>query len=258
MKSFSTENYVSTQELESIVGTAGICRWQDTEPCWQERVEKAVAPDTEIHCTVYPNTQEELAAVIAWAQQNRCAVLPCGSGSKLDWGGLVKFDSDPPQPPLTRGEQDVVKVGLFKGDLGGSRLDEKRHLLSVPLLNSHQSDEVNPTVQDLPASDEIAASPEVRAAQLSPRESPSYPLRLHPNNKIESTVNTQPFSFSTRPSTVNSQQSTVNNSEGVQPELILTSLLLRSEYAFHTHSSHAQRHHSHAENCHRLQLLIDN
>ncbi|MEG4120238.1 FAD-binding oxidoreductase [Microcoleus sp. N9_B4] len=120
MKSFSTENYVSTQELESIVGTAGICRWQDTEPCWQERVEKAVAPDTEIHCTVYPNTQEELAAVIAWAQQNRCAVLPCGSGSKLDWGGLVKFDSDPPQPPLTRGEQDVVKVGLFKGDLGGS------------------------------------------------------------------------------------------------------------------------------------------
>ncbi|MEG4861011.1 FAD-binding oxidoreductase [Microcoleus sp. K1-B6] len=119
MKSFSTENYVSIQELESIVGAAGICRWQDTEPSWQERVEKAVAPDTKIDCTVYPNTQEELAAVIAWAQQHRCAVLPCGSGSKLDWGGLVKFDSDPPQPPLTRGEQDVVKVGLFKGDLGG-------------------------------------------------------------------------------------------------------------------------------------------
>ncbi|WP_041622350.1 FAD-binding oxidoreductase [Oscillatoria nigro-viridis] len=90
MKSFSTENYVSTQELESIVGTAGICRWQDTEPFWQERVEKAVAPDTKIDCTVYPNTQEELAAVIVWAQQNRCALLPCGSGSKLDWGGLVK------------------------------------------------------------------------------------------------------------------------------------------------------------------------
>ncbi|MEP6515835.1 FAD-binding oxidoreductase [Microcoleus vaginatus] len=117
MKSFSTENYVSIQELESIVGAAGICRWQDTEPCWQERVEKAVVPGTKIDCTVYPNTQEELAAVIAWAGQNRCAVLPCGSGSKLDWGGLVKLDSDPPQPPLTRGEQDVVKVGLLKGDL---------------------------------------------------------------------------------------------------------------------------------------------
>ncbi|NQE32576.1 putative FAD-linked oxidoreductase [Microcoleus sp. IPMA8] len=90
MKSFSTENYVSTQELESIVGTAGISLPQYTEVFWQERVEKAVAPGTKIDCTVYPNTQEELAAVIAWAGQNRCAVLPCGSGSKLDWGGLVK------------------------------------------------------------------------------------------------------------------------------------------------------------------------
>jgi glycolate oxidase FAD binding subunit len=120
MKVFSTEDYVSTQELESIVGPSGICRWQDTEPFWQERIEKAIAPGTKIDCTVYPNTQEELAALIAWARQNRCAVLPCGSGSKLNWGGLVKFDSDPPQPPLIRGEQDVVKVPLFKGDLGGS------------------------------------------------------------------------------------------------------------------------------------------
>ena len=97
MKSFSTENYVSTQELESIVGTAGIRLRQYTEVFWQERVEKAVAPGTKIDCTVYPNTQEEMAAVIAWAGQNRCAVLPCGSGSKLDWGGLVKLD--PANPP---------------------------------------------------------------------------------------------------------------------------------------------------------------
>jgi glycolate oxidase FAD binding subunit len=125
MKNFYPEDYVSTQELESIVGLSGICRWQDTEPFWQERIEKAIAPGTKIDCTVYPNTQEELAALIAWAGQNRCAVLPCGSGSKLDWGGLVKLDSPGEwagtgTPPLQRGEQDVVKVPLFKGDLGGS------------------------------------------------------------------------------------------------------------------------------------------
>ncbi len=90
MKSFSTENYISTQELESIVGTSGICLWQEAETVWHERVKKAVAPGTKIACTVYPNTQEELAAVIAWAGRNRWGVLPCGSGSKLDWGGLVK------------------------------------------------------------------------------------------------------------------------------------------------------------------------
>ncbi|MCC3500101.1 MAG: FAD-binding oxidoreductase [Microcoleus sp. PH2017_15_JOR_U_A] len=120
MKNISAENYVSTQELEGIVGTAGICLRQDIEAFWQERVEKAVAPGTSIACTVYPHTQEELAAVIACAGRNRWALLPTGSGSKLDWGGLVQLDSDPPQPPLTRGEQDVVKVPLFKGDLGGS------------------------------------------------------------------------------------------------------------------------------------------
>jgi glycolate oxidase FAD binding subunit len=97
MKSFSTENYVSTQELESIVGTAGICLRQYTEVFWQERVEKAVVPGTKIDCTVYPNTQEELAAVIEAARNNRWGVLPAGSGSKLDWGGLVKLD--PANPP---------------------------------------------------------------------------------------------------------------------------------------------------------------
>ncbi|MEG4171628.1 MULTISPECIES: FAD-binding oxidoreductase [unclassified Microcoleus] len=121
MKSFSTENYVSIQELESIVGAAGICRWQDTELFWQERVEKAVAPDTKIDGIVYPNTQEELAAVIAWAGQHRCAVLPCGSGSKLDWGGLVKLDPpNPPyqgglsEPPFLRGAGGLVAVSTSR------------------------------------------------------------------------------------------------------------------------------------------------
>jgi outer membrane protein insertion porin family len=79
------------------------------------------------------------------------------------------------------------------------------------LIENGATSQVSPTVRDLPASDELAASKEVRAAQLSPRESPSYPFRLHHNNKIESTVNTQPLSFSTpsQHSTVNTQQSLV-------------------------------------------------
>ncbi|MEG4281227.1 BamA/TamA family outer membrane protein [Microcoleus sp. MON1_C1] len=86
---------------------------------------------------------------------------------------LFVAKSRSPLTPLNKGgTRNMLKVPLIKGDLGGSRLDDKRHLLSVPVLNSHQSDEVNPTVQDLPASDELAASAgEVRAAQLSPRES---------------------------------------------------------------------------------------
>jgi len=39
-------------------------------------------------CIVYPNTQAELAEVIACAHHN-WSILPCGSGSKLTWGGLA-------------------------------------------------------------------------------------------------------------------------------------------------------------------------
>jgi len=108
------------------------------------------------------------------------------------------------------------------------------------LIENGATSQVSPTLRDLPASDELAASKEVRVAQLSPRESPSYRFRLHDNNKIESTVNTQPLSFSTpsQQSTINSQQSlvishqslvishqsTVNSQQStviaVQPELI--------------------------------------
>ncbi|WP_341739383.1 FAD-binding oxidoreductase [Microcoleus sp. CAWBG640] len=94
MKSVYTVNLAQIQELESIVDAASVSSWQDTEAFWQERLEIAVSPDTHIDCIVYPNTQEELAAVIAWAGQNSYAVLPCGGGSKLDWGGLVKLDSN--------------------------------------------------------------------------------------------------------------------------------------------------------------------
>ncbi|WP_333460366.1 BamA/TamA family outer membrane protein [Microcoleus sp. F10-B2] len=90
--------------------------------------------------------------------------------------------------PTKGGTRNMLKVPLIKGDLGGSRLDDKRHLLSVPVLNSHQSDEVSPTVQDLPASDELATSPEVRATQLSPRESPS--LKSSHNKDFTSVLKT--------------------------------------------------------------------
>ncbi|MEG3860097.1 BamA/TamA family outer membrane protein, partial [Microcoleus sp. herbarium12] len=72
------------------------------------------------------------------------------------------------------GTTDILKVPRIQGDLGGSRLDNQRHLLSVPVLNSHQSDEVSLTAEDLPKSDELAG-----AAQLSGREAPSVKSDRH-------------------------------------------------------------------------------
>ncbi|MEG4633104.1 BamA/TamA family outer membrane protein [Microcoleus sp. AR_TQ3_B6] len=83
------------------------------------------------------------------------------------------------------------------------------------LIENGATSQVSPTVRDLSASDDLAASKEVRGAQLFPRESPSYRFRLHHNNKIESTVNTQPLSFSTpsQHSTLNTQHSTTVNTQ---------------------------------------------
>ncbi|MGB7894908.1 MAG: hypothetical protein WCF82_23820, partial [Microcoleus sp.] len=56
---------------------------------------------------------------------------------------LFVAKSRSPLTPLNKGgTRNMLKVHLIKGDLGGSRLDDKRNLLSVPVLNSHQSDEV--------------------------------------------------------------------------------------------------------------------
>lgn len=78
------------QSLTNILKPDAIRNKEDIELPKQKRIEQAVTSDTIPTCIVYPNTQEELAQVIASAQQNRWRVLPCGSGTKLDWGGQAK------------------------------------------------------------------------------------------------------------------------------------------------------------------------
>ncbi len=76
-------------QLEPIVSPAGICDWENIDVIRQKRILQALAPQTTPSCIVYPNTKAELAQVIACAHRNKWRVLPCGSGSKLSWGGLA-------------------------------------------------------------------------------------------------------------------------------------------------------------------------
>ena len=138
--------------------------------------------------------------------------------------GTAEIDRRDACPTRVQTEDEVSLTSgtiLKNGQDAGSTRDELfcgTGILPVhkKLIENGATSQVSPTVRDLPASDELAASKEVRAAQLSPSESPSYRFRLYDNNKIESTANTQPLSFST-PSqhlTLNSQQSTINNHSG--------------------------------------------
>ncbi|MBD2293028.1 FAD-binding oxidoreductase [Anabaena sphaerica FACHB-251] len=77
--------------IASIINTENaVLPWQKLEPSQQQRIQPAMDTKSHPSCIVYPHSQAELAAVMATANRNKWRVLPCGSGSKLNWGGLSK------------------------------------------------------------------------------------------------------------------------------------------------------------------------
>ncbi|MBD2507063.1 FAD-binding oxidoreductase [Nostoc muscorum FACHB-395] len=82
---------VCATDFASIIGEENaVCLWENIEIGQQKRIQQAVTSGKSPTCIVYPRTQQQLAAVIAKAHSHNWRVLPCGSGSKLSWGGLVK------------------------------------------------------------------------------------------------------------------------------------------------------------------------
>ncbi|OKH18825.1 FAD-binding oxidoreductase [Hydrococcus rivularis NIES-593] len=75
--------YEIANKLETIA-------WEKVEPIWQKKIQGAIAIQTPPSCLSFPKNQESLSEIIKFASEKRFSVLPCGSGSKLRWGGLVK------------------------------------------------------------------------------------------------------------------------------------------------------------------------
>ncbi|NEQ77766.1 MAG: FAD-binding oxidoreductase [Okeania sp. SIO2C9] len=88
----SQENKFNIQELETIVGKDNISLWQDIDQTKKQQISQAIAPETTINCIVYPETQAQLSTIVTCCAKNNWAILPCGSGSKVHWGGLMKVD----------------------------------------------------------------------------------------------------------------------------------------------------------------------
>lgn len=75
-------------QLASIVGSEiDVCDWENLDVNRQKSILLS-SVDTPSG-VVYPRTPEQLAQVMAAAHRQRWRVLPCGSGSKLGWGGLA-------------------------------------------------------------------------------------------------------------------------------------------------------------------------
>lgn len=86
--------------LDSLEKTnAEVIPWEKLTPSWQTKLQGAIAPrarhfviasNTPVSHLISPRSEADLGQVMEIAQQHQLKVIPCGSGSKLDWGGLVK------------------------------------------------------------------------------------------------------------------------------------------------------------------------
>lgn len=90
MNAISSTNPKNQQELEKILGVGNVQPWDEIESVRQQQIFQCLAPETPIQGLIYPQTQQQLAEVIAYTNQQQLKVLPCGFCSKIDWGGLVK------------------------------------------------------------------------------------------------------------------------------------------------------------------------
>jgi len=77
-------------QLESLLGTTGVLSWDPLPAAQQQTFTTALVPGSRPEAIAYPQTSEELAAIVAWASRDRVRLLPVGSGSKLKWGGLAR------------------------------------------------------------------------------------------------------------------------------------------------------------------------
>ena len=76
-------------KLQSIVkSTTIIKQFSKADLTWQKKIASSLVSGTESVCVVIPDTVDALATVVKTAYNERWKILPCGNGSKLDWGAL--------------------------------------------------------------------------------------------------------------------------------------------------------------------------
>ncbi|AFY71358.1 FAD linked oxidase domain protein [Thalassoporum mexicanum PCC 7367] len=84
-----------------LLGSENVVTYEYLAPMLKKRINNSIAPtsgetgasadrpDHSICCVVYPQSQVQLSEAIALAHENKWRVIPCGNGSKIDWGGLA-------------------------------------------------------------------------------------------------------------------------------------------------------------------------
>ncbi|MEA5510508.1 FAD-binding oxidoreductase [Crocosphaera sp. UHCC 0190] len=76
-------------QLESLLDSSYIVPWEMVDVFWKERVKATIYDDHYPKYLITPPDLETLCKIVQLASQNQWSMLPCGNGSKLNWGGLI-------------------------------------------------------------------------------------------------------------------------------------------------------------------------
>ena len=78
-------------KLQSLIDSDGkLVKVTDADAYWQQKIMQVTVDSTASAYLVFPTTVETLAEIVKYAHQEKYRLIPCGNGSKLDWGGLSK------------------------------------------------------------------------------------------------------------------------------------------------------------------------
>jgi glycolate oxidase FAD binding subunit len=83
-------NLIASTLTSILSNENAVLSWENLTPNQQQKIQQGIDSQSHPSCVVYPHSQAELAAVIAIANKHQWRVLPCGRGSKINWGGLAK------------------------------------------------------------------------------------------------------------------------------------------------------------------------
>ncbi|MGL5880569.1 MAG: FAD-binding oxidoreductase [Xenococcaceae cyanobacterium] len=71
----------------------GLVSLETTSALWQEKINSTIANKKHSNSSIYlvrPHNLKTLSAIVKQADRQQWKVIPCGNGSKLNWGGLIK------------------------------------------------------------------------------------------------------------------------------------------------------------------------
>ena len=73
-----------------VESNSDIILWEEAGASWQDKIKRAIVGNNPPSYLICPHTQEAFSEIVKYAGDRHWSIIPCGSASKISWGGLLK------------------------------------------------------------------------------------------------------------------------------------------------------------------------